>query len=69
MFNFITLKCNYCNSVIANLPETVIDKLEGLTFECECCNHSNMLKGSKFQKCPEKNATSIFSLINESLSA
>ena len=69
MFNFKTLKCNYCGSVITNLPEAVIDKLDGLTFQCECCNHSNILMGSKLYRCPESDATSIFSLIGENIPA
>lgn len=69
MFNFKTLRCNYCDSVIANLPETVIDKLNGLTFECECCNHSNILAGSQLQRCLKSDETSIFTLIGESIPA
>jgi len=38
MYTFITLKCNHCGSVIFNLPEDEANKLNGLTFLCECCN-------------------------------
>ena len=69
MFNFKTLKCCYCNSVIANLPESEINNLDGLTFTCECCNHSNMLVDSEFHKGPERDITSIFSLLDESIPA
>lgn len=69
MFNFKTLKCSYCNSVITNLPEAEIRKLDGLTFICECCNHSNILIDSKFHKCSERDTTSIFSLIGKNIPA
>jgi len=69
MFNFKTLKCTYCGSVITNLPEAVIEKLDGLTFECECCNHSNILMGSKLHKCPDSDSISIFALIDETIPA
>ncbi len=69
MFNFKTLKCNYCDTVITNLPEAEITKLDGLTFICECCNHANVLKDSEFHKCTERDSTSIFALLDESLSA
>lgn len=51
MNKFKTLKCYNCSSVIANLPEPEVFKLNGLTFRCECCNHKNVLKDSKFEEC------------------
>ncbi len=69
MFNFKTLRCNYCGSVITNLPEMVINKLDGLTFQCECCNHSNKLIGSQLHRCLESEAISIFTLLDENISA
>lgn len=69
MFNFKTLKCSYCGSVISNMPDAVISKLDGLTFQCENCNHSNVLMDAKLHKCHEHNATSIFNIIGNSLSA
>lgn len=69
MYNFITLKCCYCSSVITNLPDSVVVKLEGLTFECESCSHSNILSGSEFHKCPQTDSTSIFSLLDQGIPA
>lgn len=53
MTKFKTLKCYKCFSVIANLPENEVLKLNGLTFRCECCNHKNVLSGTKFEKCAD----------------
>jgi hypothetical protein len=50
MYNFKSLPCYNCDSVIINLPELEINKLNGLTFLCECCGHQNMLQESKFLK-------------------
>ena len=69
MYNFKTLRCTYCDSVITNLPDIIIDRLDGLTFQCEGCNHSNVLIGAQLYKCREDDTTSIFSLIDESLIA
>lgn len=50
MFNFRSLRCYYCKSVILNLPEIEISKLNGLNFQCECCGHQNLLTEFKFYK-------------------
>lgn len=50
MYNFMTLRCCHCHSVILNLPEPEVVKLDGLTFQCECCSHQNRLAGAKFIK-------------------
>ncbi|MDP4091873.1 MAG: hypothetical protein Q8920_00760 [Bacillota bacterium] len=50
MQNIKSLKCCSCKSVILNLPETEISKLNGLTFLCECCGHRNILTKFKFRK-------------------
>lgn len=55
MFNFKSLICYNCNSVMLNLPETEIEKLNGLSFRCECCGHLNLLKEFKFLKTIDKN--------------
>lgn len=48
MFDFVTLQCYSCNSVIISLPRSEASKLEGLTFQCECCGHQNLLNQYKF---------------------
>lgn len=63
MYNFITLKCCHCSSVIANLPEAEVKKLDGLTFRCDCCNHLNHLLGYSFVKCYDKTATSALNFV------
>jgi hypothetical protein len=50
MRNTKNLKCYHCNSVIIDLPESEIIKLNGLNFRCECCNNENLLSGLKFRK-------------------
>ncbi len=50
MFNFRTLRCYNCKSVILSLPELEISKLNGLNFQCECCGHQNLLTEFKFYK-------------------
>lgn len=50
MYNFHSLICYNCNSVMLNLPETEIKKLNGLNFRCECCGQLNLLVESKFLK-------------------
>ncbi len=54
MFNFKSLICYNCNSVMLNLPATEITKLNGLNFRCECCGHLNLLKRSKFFESMDK---------------
>ncbi|MCX7708828.1 MAG: hypothetical protein N2484_03150 [Clostridia bacterium] len=60
MKKFKTLKCYHCSSVVANLPETELLKLNGLTFRCECCNHKNQLHEFEFKECLNDNFISIF---------
>ncbi|MCX7842675.1 MAG: hypothetical protein N2489_06335 [Clostridia bacterium] len=50
MYKFKSLHCYHCKSVILNLPDFEISKLDGLSFQCECCGHTNVLSGSKFSK-------------------
>lgn len=50
MYNFKSLRCYNCKSVILNLPEIEISKLNGLNFQCECCGHQNLLTEFKFYK-------------------
>ncbi|OPZ88077.1 MAG: hypothetical protein BWY74_03248 [Firmicutes bacterium ADurb.Bin419] len=50
MYDFKTLKCYNCKSVILNLSEVEISKLNGLNFQCDCCGHQNRLQGLKFIK-------------------
>lgn len=45
-----SLKCYNCNGVILNLPDDEVEKLNGLTFQCECCGHENQLTGTKFRQ-------------------
>ena len=59
MYNFKTLRCFNCASVIVNLPESEIIKLNGLTFRCECCNVKNLLQGLKFNGDPKDSKTTI----------
>lgn len=54
MYNFQSLICYNCNSVMLNLPETETVRLDGLHFRCECCGHLNLLKGLKFLKSSHK---------------
>ena len=50
MYNFKTLFCYNCKSVLLNLPEVEISKLNGLNFVCECCGHRNLLTKTSSQK-------------------
>ncbi|NLP14296.1 MAG: hypothetical protein GX383_07500 [Clostridium sp.] len=50
MYNFKTLFCYNCKSVLLNLPEVEISKLNGLNFVCECCGHRNLLTKNQFSK-------------------
>lgn len=50
MYKFVTLRCYHCQSVILNLPEAEITKLNGLNFQCECCGHQNLLEKFRFNK-------------------
>ncbi|ADU73994.1 MAG TPA: hypothetical protein DEF39_12965 [Hungateiclostridium thermocellum] len=50
MYNFKTLTCYNCKSVMLNLPEVEISKLNGLNFICDCCGHQNLLTKNKFSK-------------------
>ncbi|WP_083878613.1 hypothetical protein [Acetivibrio cellulolyticus] len=50
MYDFKTLKCYNCKSVILSLSEGEISKLNGLNFQCECCGHQNRLQDLKFTK-------------------
>ena len=48
MYRFKSLHCYHCKSVILNLPDYEVAKLNGLNFQCECCGHQNALSGSRF---------------------
>jgi hypothetical protein len=50
MYKFKSLNCYYCKSLILNLPEIELTKLNGLNFQCECCGHQNRLSEFKFYK-------------------
>lgn len=60
MYNFQTLICYNCNSVMLNLPEREAAKLSGLNFRCECCGHLNLLEGMKFHKTKLENHYNTF---------
>ncbi|NLD49398.1 MAG: hypothetical protein GX660_19755 [Clostridiaceae bacterium] len=64
MYNFKSLICYNCKSVILNLPEIEITKLNGLNFQCECCGHKNLLAKSEFLKSDDTSDpyTNIFSI-------
>lgn len=47
---FHTVRCCICNSVLLNLPEEELEKLNSLTFRCECCGHRLTLNGSTVTK-------------------
>lgn len=53
MFNFKTLKCGHCQSVIINLPESEVLKLNGSSLHCEICSHHNTLTGFELHLQPE----------------
>ncbi|KNY27056.1 hypothetical protein [Pseudobacteroides cellulosolvens] len=38
MFNFKTIKCTNCGSVVFNLPEMEAKKLHNFDLKCEDCN-------------------------------
>lgn len=54
MYNFQSLTCYNCNSVMLNLPQKEVAKLDGLHFRCECCGNLNLLKEFKFQTTIDK---------------
>jgi RNase P subunit RPR2 len=66
MYNFKSLICYNCKSVILNLPEIEITKLNGLNFQCECCGHKNLLEKYEFMKSQDTNDPylNIFSVDN-----
>ncbi len=39
MFNFKTIRCSCCGSVIYNLPEAQIKKLKKTILKCEDCTY------------------------------
>lgn len=47
MFNFKSLVCYNCKSVMFNLPDMEVTKLNGLRFRCECCGYVNLLSEFK----------------------
>ncbi len=44
LFNFKSLICNNCTSVMLNLPEVEYKKLSGMHLRCECCGHIIVVK-------------------------
>lgn len=48
--NFNTIRCCICESVLLNLPEEEIIRLNGLTFRCESCGHKLVLNGTNVSK-------------------
>lgn len=48
--NFCTVRCCICKSVLLNLPEEEIEKLNSLTFRCESCGHRLTLNGTNVTK-------------------
>lgn len=50
MYNFKSLVCYNCKSVIMTLSDREIAKMKGLNFLCECCGHQNLLSGTRFNK-------------------
>lgn len=48
--NFHTIRCCICNSVLLNLPEEELKRLNNLTFRCECCGHRLILNGTAVSK-------------------
>ncbi|AUG58153.1 MAG TPA: hypothetical protein DCE02_02535 [Ruminiclostridium sp.] len=55
MFDFKSLMCYNCKSVILNLPKSEVSKLNGLNFQCECCGHKNLLNEFTFCKSNDVN--------------
>lgn len=47
---FHTVKCCICNSVLLNLPAEELERLNNLTFICECCGHKLILNGGTVTK-------------------
>jgi len=64
MFNFRSLKCNKCGSVLLNLPLKEILKLNGLTFRCDYCDHLNTIKSEEFNNAQEKDSVDTFSFLS-----
>lgn len=52
MYNFITIRCRCCGSVIYNLPEKDFKKLKLLNLRCEDCIE-NDFNDIKMEKSPE----------------
>ncbi len=50
ILNFHTIRCCICESVLLNLPEEEIQRLNGLTFRCESCGHKLILNGESVSK-------------------
>jgi DNA-directed RNA polymerase subunit RPC12/RpoP len=55
MYDFKSLICYNCKSVILNLPKSEISKLNGLNFQCELCGHRNLLTEFTFSRSTEVN--------------
>jgi hypothetical protein len=58
MYKNTSLHCSYCNSELIKLPKIDVNKLDGLTFKCNCCQHENRLINMHFVKITEKNIMS-----------
>ncbi|HEX9059055.1 MAG TPA: hypothetical protein VF941_02655 [Clostridia bacterium] len=50
MHDMEVLHCCYCKSVLLKLPVHEINRLNGLSFQCECCGHQNLLWDCKFNE-------------------
>lgn len=48
--NFRTVKCCNCNSVLLNLPEEELMRLNNFAFRCESCGQRLILNGNTVTK-------------------
>ncbi len=48
--NFRTIKCCICNSVLLNLPEEELKKLNNISLRCESCGQRLILDGNAVTK-------------------
>jgi RNase P subunit RPR2 len=55
MQNSKALTCYNCDSLVLNLSDSELKKLNGLNFRCECCGHENSLKDFAFIKGTNEN--------------
>lgn len=56
MYKFKSLRCPTCGSVVLNLPEAEVLKLQGMHIHCNNCGHHNRVSGFALSDLAAENA-------------